>query len=347
MPDKNQLYYGDNLTVLRDYIRDESVDLIYLDPPFNSRADYNVLFAEKDGTRSSSQITAFEDTWEWNIDAEHAYQSVVEGGGRVAEAMRAFRTFLGTSDMMAYLAMMAPRLMELRRVLKVTGSIYLHCDPTASHYLKILMDGIFGPVNLLNEIVWKRTGAHGSAKRYGPVHDVLLFYRKTDAYIWNNQYLSQDDYIRERYTYKDDSGRMFYPVSLVGAGVRHGSSGEQWRGIDVTSTGNHWRYTIDKLEELDAKGDIYWPSKGGKPRLKMTRVMRKELSFKIGGGIYLRSIPKQLNVLVIPHRSPKPFSNASSKPVPMKATLFSIPSADAAPQSPLRRASNAAGSELM
>ena len=138
MPD-NQLFYGDNLKVLRDHIRDESVDLIYLDPPFNSRQDYNVLFAEKDGTPSSSQITAFEDTWEWNLDAERAYEEVVERGGRVSDAMRAFRTFLGNSDMMAYLAMMAPRLIELKRVLKETGSIYLHCDPTASHYLKMLM----------------------------------------------------------------------------------------------------------------------------------------------------------------------------------------------------------------
>ena len=122
---KNQLYYGDNLTVLREHIASESVDLVYLDPPFNSRQDYNVLFAEKDGSRSSSQITAFEDTWEWNQDAVRACEEVIEGGGRVAEVMCAFRTFLRNSDMMAYLAMMAPRLMELRRVLKPTGSIYL------------------------------------------------------------------------------------------------------------------------------------------------------------------------------------------------------------------------------
>ena len=131
-PEKNKLYYGDNLQVLRDYIPDASVDLIYLDPPFNSRQDYNVLFAEKDGTRSASQITAFKDTWEWN-------EEVVEQGCRVADTMRAFRTLLGGTDMLAYLAMMAPRLIELRRVLKPTGSIYLHCDPTASHYLKLCL----------------------------------------------------------------------------------------------------------------------------------------------------------------------------------------------------------------
>src|ERR1700679_490854 len=167
LKDKNQLYYGDNLQILRgkdadgrDFIADQSVDLIYLDPPFNSRQDYNVLFAEKDGSRSASQITAFKDSWEWNLEAERTYQEVVESGGRVADAMRAFRTLLGGSDMLAYLAMMAPRLVELRRVLKENGSIYLHCDPTASHYLKLLMDGVFGAEMFRTEIIWKRSSAH-------------------------------------------------------------------------------------------------------------------------------------------------------------------------------------------
>lgn len=143
--EKNKLYYGDNLEVFQRYVKEQSVDLVYLDPPFNSRQDYNVLFAEKDGSQSSSQIHAFEDTWEWNIEAERTLREIIEKGGRVADALRSFRTFLGGSDMMAYLAMMAPRLVELRRVLKETGSIYLHCDPAASHYLKILMDAVFGP----------------------------------------------------------------------------------------------------------------------------------------------------------------------------------------------------------
>ena len=129
---RNHLYYGDNLDVLRRCIKDETVDLVYLDPPFNSRQDYNVLFAEKDGSQSSSQIHAFEDTWEWNLEAQRAYEQIVEQGGRVADALRAFETFLFNSDMMAYLAMMAPRLVELRRVLKPTGSIYLHCDRAGS-----------------------------------------------------------------------------------------------------------------------------------------------------------------------------------------------------------------------
>jgi adenine specific DNA methylase Mod len=212
---KNQLYYGDNLTVLREHIKDESVDLIYLDPPFNSRQDYNVLFAEKDGTRSSSQIMAFEDTWEWNMDAEAAYEEIVERGGRVSDAMRAFRTFLGHSDMMAYLAMMAPRLIELHRVLKETGSIYLHCDPTASHYLKMLMDAVFGPQHFLNEIIWKRYGAHNDqgqgSRHFGRVHDSILVFRLSDQQKWNQGYTPLDEkYVESTYRGVDEgTGRRF------------------------------------------------------------------------------------------------------------------------------------------
>jgi len=183
---ENVLYYGDNLDILRRYIKDETVDLIYLDPPFKSNQDYNVLFAEQNGSRSAAQIKAFEDTWEWNTIAAAAYQEIVESGHqRVSQAMQAFRTFLGENDMMAYLAMMAPRLVELQRVLKPTGSIYLHCDPTASHYLKILMDGVFGPKNFRNEIVWCYTRPSNVLKRFPRVHHILLFYTKGDEWTFN------------------------------------------------------------------------------------------------------------------------------------------------------------------
>ena len=165
---KNQLFYGDNLDVLGRHVADESVDLVYLDPPFNSNANYNVLFAERDGTQAAAQIKAFEDTWRWDEGAARAYADVVEAGGRVSEAMQAFRTFLGESDMLAYLAMMAPRLVELRRVLKSTGTIYLHCDPTASHYLKLLMDAVFDPRRFRNEIIWQRTIAKSLMTRQLP-----------------------------------------------------------------------------------------------------------------------------------------------------------------------------------
>ena len=178
---KNQLFYGDNLDILRRYVEDESVDLIYLDPPFNSKATYNVLFAEKNGSEAASQIKAFEDTWHWDEAAARLYQEVVEAGGRVSQVMQAFRTFLGDNDMLAYLSMMAPRLVELRRVLKPTGSIYLHCDPTASAYLRLLMDAVFGPENFCNEIIWHYrkwpTGKYAFQKN----HDVILFYSRSDS----------------------------------------------------------------------------------------------------------------------------------------------------------------------
>src|SRR5215210_4086300 len=159
----NRLYYGDNLAVLQKGIATESADLVYLDPPFNSNASYNVLFKAPSGEKSAAQIEAFEDTWHWNDSAERAFDEVVTGPHSDAAIMlRAMRSALGENDMMAYLVMMAVRLIELHRVLKPTGSLYLHCDPTASHYLKLLLDGVFGPRNFLNEVVWKRTNARGT-----------------------------------------------------------------------------------------------------------------------------------------------------------------------------------------
>jgi site-specific DNA-methyltransferase (adenine-specific) len=175
------LYYGDNLDVLRRHVDTQSVDLIYLDPPFKSNQDYNVLFAEQDGSRSKAQIRAFTDTWKWDIGAAESCQEVIEMGGDPSKAMQAFRTFLGDSDMMAYLAMMAPRLLELKRVLKETGSIYLHCDPTASHYLKMLMDSVFGPQNFVNEIVWHYRKWPSGKYTFQRNHDILLFYSASNS----------------------------------------------------------------------------------------------------------------------------------------------------------------------
>ena len=185
-PWKNKLHFGDNLAVMREHIPDASVDLVYLDPPFNSKATYNVLFRERNGSESAAQITAFDDTWHWDAAAAETYHDLVtRGPKKLADLVLAFHSFLGPNDMMAYLVMMAVRLVEMRRVLKDTGSIYLHCDPTASHYLKLVMDAVFGKENFRNEIVWKRTSAHSGSKRWGPVHDIILFYSKTDRFIWN------------------------------------------------------------------------------------------------------------------------------------------------------------------
>lgn len=267
--EKNCLYYGDNLTVLREHIKDESVDLIYLDPPFNSRQDYNVLFAERDGTRSASQIMAFEDTWEWNMDAERAYEEIVERGGRVSDAMRAFRTFLGHSDMMAYLAMMAPRLIELHRVLKETGSIYLHCDPTASHYLKVLMDGIFSPQNMRNEIIWKRTSSHSNAtRRFGDQNDTILYFSKSDEPVFNRPYMAHSDaYKKSHYSMVDEKGRRYTTRDMRNPGVRPNLMYE-YKGYKPHPNG--WTCSKEKMEQLDAEGRLYFPkAKDGRIRLKI------------------------------------------------------------------------------
>ena len=183
----NRLYYGDNLDVLRRHVKDETVDLVSLDPPFKSNQSYNVLFAEH-GTKSAAQVKAFEDTWRWDEAAAEAYEEVVERGGDVAQAMRAFRTLLGTSDMLAYLAMMAPRLVELHRVLRSTGTIYLHCDPTASHYLKLLMDAVFDRRNFRNEIIWCYAGGGIPKHDFPRKHDVLLRYTKSNTYFFQPIY---------------------------------------------------------------------------------------------------------------------------------------------------------------
>src|ERR1022692_3548459 len=245
----NRLYYGDNLTVLRGVIDDESVDLVYLDPPFNSQATYNVLFRSTAGEQSRAQIEAFEDTWHWGDEAELAFDGVMTSQNSDAAEMLSMRAFLKENDMMAYLSMMAVRLLELRRVLKPTGSLYLHCDPSASHYLKILMDAIFGATNFRNEIIWKRTSAHSSSKRFGPVHDVILFYAKTDMNVWNQVFQPYDQtYLDEFYTHVDPDQRRWRRSDLTGAGIRHGETGEPWRGIDITAKGRHWAYPPSHLE---------------------------------------------------------------------------------------------------
>lgn len=267
----NTLYYGDNLHVLREHVKDESVDLIYLDPPFNSNANYNILFKSPEGQDSDAQIEAFEDTWHWNDTAEDAFDEVMKSGNTKAfDLLNAMRSFLGENDMMAYLAMMAVRLLELHRVLKPTGSLYLHCDPTASHYLKLLLDGVFGPTQFLNEVIWKRTSAHSSAKRYGPVHDTILYYSKSPSYTWNKTYTDYDPaYLDLFFDQKDSDGRRWKRTDLTGAGTRNGETGQVWRGIDVTAKGRHWAYPPSKLEELDSQGKVHWPTKeGGMPRLK-------------------------------------------------------------------------------
>jgi DNA modification methylase len=270
----NLLYYGDNLDILRRYVKDETVDLVYLDPPFNSNTNYNVLFAEKDGSKAASQIQAFSDTWTWNQESESVFAEIVTAGGRVADCLHAFRTFLGECDMLAYLVMMAPRLVELRRVMKTTASIYLHCDPTASHYLKMLMDAIFGPGNFLNEIIWRRynrpKGSQHAQRRFGTSTDTLLFYGKSDQHKFFAERMKirlDLDEIEKRYTHSDEHG-LYYSGPLL----RSASMGArpnlvyEYKGFTPGSEG--WRMTLEKLSALDAKGDIFWTD-SGIPRRKV------------------------------------------------------------------------------
>ena len=269
--DTNVLYYGDNLDVLRKYIPDESVDLIYLDPPFNSSRSYNVLFKESTGEGSGAQIEAFEDTWHWGGTTQSVYEEVITGPHQnVARLLKAMVDGLSHNDVTAYLTMMAIRLIELHRVLKDTGSIYLHCDPTAGHYLKVLLDAVFDAKNFRSEIVWKRTSAHSSAKRYGPIHDVVLAYTKDEQYTWNPSYQPYDQhYLDQFYTHVDENGRRWRRSDLTGAGVRHGETGLAWRDIDVTAKGRHWAYPPSELERMDESGKLHWPAKrGGMPMLK-------------------------------------------------------------------------------
>lgn len=272
MPTSNVLYYGDNLDVLRQHIKDESVDLVYLDPPFNSNASYSVLFAEQDGARSAAQVNAFEDTWRWDQAAVYDYEQTVERGGRVADALIAMRTLLGGSNMLAYLSMMAPRLVELRRVLKPTGCIYLHCDPTASHYLKLLMDAVFSPVNFRNEIIWKRYGAHSNSKGYGRVHDALLFYSRSKNVIFNKRYQPYDDeYVRERFRFSDPDGRRWSEQNLANPDRRPNLTYPftARNGVTYQPPPNGWKYTRERMAELDAQGRLHYPAKAdGRLRLK-------------------------------------------------------------------------------
>ena len=263
---KNRLYFGDNLTILRDYVPDRSVDLIYLDPPFNSSASYNLLFKEKSGEQSAAQITAFEDTWEWSQESEDLLRDLVSvAPGRVVDVVHALKSFLGRSDMMAYLTMMTPRLLELHRVLKDTGSIYLHCDPTASHYLKLVMDAIFGLANFRNEIIWKRADPKGHAfSRYPSTHDVLLYYSKTGETIWNGQFADYDpDYLKSHYSNVEEGTERRYTLSdCTNPNKDRPNLTYEWNGILKV-----WRWTKEKMQQLHDEGRLVY-TKSGMPRYK-------------------------------------------------------------------------------
>lgn len=268
----NRLYYGDNLDVLRRHIPDESVDLVYLDPPFNSNRSYNVLFKHRTGSEAQAQIQAFDDTWTWSQDSEQEYLVLQsQAPAKVADAITAMRGLVGENDVLAYLVMMTARLIELHRVLKPTGSLYLHCDPTASHYLKVMLDAIFGVEHFRNEIIWQRTGAKGLMTTRLPTnHDVLLSYTKGPGATWNEDAAftpydenDLDEKTAAKYRYRDDAGRLYRLDNLINPNPDRPNLTYEFLGVTKV-----WRWTKDRMEKAAADGLIYQAKPGNVPQLK-------------------------------------------------------------------------------
>lgn len=267
LPAVNRLYYGDNLEVMRESVDTGSADLAYLDPPFNSNRACNVIFGKnaRAGNGASAQIQAFGDTWRWTHVTDQQYQRFTaarELPMSVADALMAFHALLGENDALAYLVNMAPRLVEMRRVLKPTGSLYLHCDPTMSRYLKILLDAIFGPERFRSEIVWKRHGSHNDAKGYGAVHDNILYYSKTDRFLFNKQYVRYDDeYIGQRLRFSDPDGRRWMEQNLSSPDPRPNLTYPYTasNGLTYDPPPVGWKVTPEKMAELDRLGKLHFP----------------------------------------------------------------------------------------
>ncbi|MHB1355087.1 MAG: DNA methyltransferase [Anaerolineae bacterium] len=311
----NTLYYGDNLDILRLYIKDESVDLIYLDPPFNSNANYNVLFTDRGGGQTASQLQAFKDTWSWP-EAAPVFQALILEQGPVGAALRAFGDLLPKGGLLAYLVMMAPRLRELHRVLKPTGSIYLHCDPTASHYLKVLLDAIFAPEHFINEIVWQRTNAKGLAfTRFASNHDIIIRYAKSDKWTWNPQYTPHNPkYIEQFYHYiEPDTGRRYRLDNLANPNKNRPNLTYEFLGVTRV-----WRWTKERMQEAYEKGIVIQTKPGAVPALK--RYLDEQEGTPVGDTwMDIRPIQSQANeALGYPTQKPEALLeriiNASSNP---------------------------------
>jgi DNA modification methylase len=319
----NTLYYGDNLTIMRERAKD-SVDMIYLDPPFNSKRDYNLLYKTLTGKPVPEQVDAFCDTWEMDADKERRMREMPvllrENGVEdyYIDFWRLWMQALRNTQphLLAYLIYMVERLLHMKVMLRPTGSIYLHCDPTASHYIKVMMDAIFGHQNFRNEIIWKRTSAHSSADRCGPVHDVILFYSKTDHYKWKPIYQEYDKtYTDAFYTHVDPNGDRWRRSDLTGAGTRNGETGHVWRGINITARGRHWAYPPSVLEKMDAAGKIHWPKKeGGMPMLK--RYLKEQL------GTPLQDIWTDIGPMH--NLSPERLGYATQKPLPLLRRIIDM-----------------------
>lgn len=267
LPSANTLYYGDNLQVLRDHIPTASIDLVYLDPPFNSNRNYNILFKDEHGLEADAQIQAFEDSWRWGDEAARTYHELVsDGPEKVCQLVGALRYLLGTSQMLAYLVMMTARLVELHRVLKPTGSLYLHCDPTASHYLKIILDTIFGPTNFRNEISWRRSNPKSNnSSNFANCRDVLLRYAKTEKALFNKIFGEHDpEYVEKAYRYIDEMGRRYRLLPLLNPNDDRPNLTYEFLGIKKV-----WRWTKERMEKAYADGLVVQLKPGAVPQYKL------------------------------------------------------------------------------
>ena len=297
---ENKLYYGDNLTIMQN-MKDESVDLIYLDPPFNSNKNYNIMYKTMTGQPVPEQVEAFCDTWSMDAEKEEIIKNmptILGKSGVDSEFINFLNHWINAlrstqPELLAYLVYMTIRLAEMRRILKPTGSIYLHCDPTASHYIKVIMDGIFGDKNFRNEIVWKRTSAHNDAKKYGAIHDIILFYTKGNRCYWNDIYTNYTEkYIETYFKYDDGDGKKYWTENLTGAKTSNGDSGKEWRGYNPTEHGRSWSVPrklcakleinglsiLERLEALYQQGYIKF-TKNGTPQYK--RYLEDSLGLKL------------------------------------------------------------------
>ncbi len=268
---QNKLYFGDNLQIMREYLEDQSIDLVYLDPPFNSQAQYNAFFEQPDQSYATAQASAFVDAWEWGDESETCFDEVMRSGGAVAKILQAFRTTLGTSSMMAYLAMMTPRLIEMRRLMTDSATLFLHCDPTASHYLKLILDQSFSALNFKNEIIWNRTASKSLMSNRLPAnHDVLLVYGKSNSAYWNSDaaFTPYDldnlpPKTAEKYSLVDEEGRRYQLTSLINPNQNRPNLNYEFLGVTRV-----WRWTRERMESAYNEGKIVQTGPGRVPRLK-------------------------------------------------------------------------------
>ena len=277
----NRLYYGDCLTIMRDHMKLGSVDLIYLDPPFNSNREYNAIYKDETGNPLPDQIEAFCDLWELDEERERALRHMpilMREAGIDDDAVDFWRLWTSAlrntqPRLLAYLSYMVERLLPMKGLLKPTGSIYLHCDPTASHYIKVMIDAIFGHENFINEIAWKRTSTHSDSKTWSRVSDTILFYTRGKKFTWNTPHEPHSDkYIASKYRHDDGDGRLYQLDNMTSPNPRPNMMYE-WKGFASPTKG--WRYSGETMAKLDAEGRIWYPTfKGGthdtsrRPRLK-------------------------------------------------------------------------------